>query len=150
VRRGSGGRGFACRLRIEEGLELRRLGGSIAQTVHTGIIETQAVQKIVGAIGRQQADLPAQQRCNEASGKPTAVRAQIHYVLPIRNQTGQPVGFGEELFDTDGPPVPKSENRSIVEIANQRNIGHDAPAGWKPQFIWPDAAECARSDCAAN
>jgi len=31
----------------------------------------------------------------------------------------------------------KSENRSIVEIANQRNIGHDAPAGWKLPFIGP-------------
>src|SRR5438034_313119 len=41
------------------------------------------------------------------------------------------VCFGEELFDAEGPPVPKRENCSGVEISNQRNIGHDAPAGWK-------------------
>src|SRR2546430_8497356 len=32
------------------------------------------------------------------------------------------------------------------EIANQRNICHDAPAGWNVLFILPDAAECARSN----
>jgi len=83
-------------------------------------------------------------------GELVAIGAQVHHVAPVKKRIGQSPDLAEKLLDAYGAPVPKRENRAGVEIADQRNIGHDAPAGWKLPFIWPDAAECARSGCAAK
>jgi hypothetical protein len=49
--------------------------------------------------------------------------------MPIWKQIGQSPDFAEKLFDAHRASVPIGESRARVEVADQRNISHDATAG---------------------
>src|SRR5436309_7388294 len=108
----------------------------IAQAIQAIVFEAQPFEQIGGCVRRQQIDLTAQKGRAKAHGKLVAIGAQVHDVAPVREQIGEPPDLPEKLFDAYRASVPKGENRTRVEIANQRNISHDATAGRKPPRLF--------------